>query len=81
MLEAFVSCLNFGISANQTSWGNALTNAQSALGLATGGVPSSRSPVVNDRDGDQLHRRRSPWRAGSEDKAMTAPEIPEIPEI
>ncbi len=33
VLEAFVSYLNFGISANQTSWGNALANAQSALGL------------------------------------------------
>jgi ABC-type dipeptide/oligopeptide/nickel transport system permease subunit len=33
VLEAFVSYLNFGISASQTSWGNALANAQSALGL------------------------------------------------
>ena len=33
VLEAFVSYLNFGISPNQTSWGNALANAQSALGL------------------------------------------------
>ncbi len=33
VLEAFVSDLNFGISPNQTSWGNALANAQSALGL------------------------------------------------
>ena len=33
VLEAFVSYLNFGISANQTSWGNALANAQEALGL------------------------------------------------
>jgi ABC-type dipeptide/oligopeptide/nickel transport system permease subunit len=33
VLEAFVSYLNFGISADQTSWGNALANAQSALGL------------------------------------------------
>ncbi|HET8587029.1 MAG TPA: ABC transporter permease [Candidatus Limnocylindria bacterium] len=33
VLEAFVSYLNFGISAEQTSWGNALANAQNALGL------------------------------------------------
>ncbi len=33
VLEAFVSYLNFGISPDQTSWGNALANAQSALGL------------------------------------------------
>ena len=33
VLEAFVSYLNFGINPNQTSWGNALANAQSALGL------------------------------------------------
>jgi peptide/nickel transport system permease protein len=33
VLEAFVSYLNFGISADQTSWGNALANAQEALGL------------------------------------------------
>ena len=33
VLEAFVSYLNFGISPNETSWGNALANAQSALGL------------------------------------------------
>ena len=31
VLEAFVSCLNFGIGADQTSWGNALSNAQNAL--------------------------------------------------
>jgi peptide/nickel transport system permease protein len=33
VLEAFVSFLNFGISSDQTSWGNALSNAQPALGL------------------------------------------------
>ncbi len=33
VLEAFVSYLNFGISSDQTSWGNALANAQQALGL------------------------------------------------
>ncbi len=33
VLEAFVSYLNFGISADQTSWGNALANAQESLGL------------------------------------------------
>ncbi len=31
VLEAFVSYLNFGISADQTSWGNALANAQEGL--------------------------------------------------
>jgi len=31
VLEAFVSYLNFGISPDQTSWGNALANAQNAL--------------------------------------------------
>jgi len=31
VLEAFVSYLNFGIGADQTSWGNALSNAQNAL--------------------------------------------------
>jgi peptide/nickel transport system permease protein len=31
ILEAFVSYLNFGISPDQTSWGNALANAQNAL--------------------------------------------------
>ncbi len=31
ILEAFVSYLNFGISSDQTSWGNALANAQNAL--------------------------------------------------
>jgi ABC-type dipeptide/oligopeptide/nickel transport system permease subunit len=31
ILEAFVSYLDFGISADQTSWGNALANAQNAL--------------------------------------------------
>ncbi len=33
VLEAFVSYLNFGISPTETSWGNALANAQSALVL------------------------------------------------
>jgi peptide/nickel transport system permease protein len=33
VLEAFVSFLNFGIKSDQTSWGNALSNAQNALGL------------------------------------------------
>lgn len=33
VLEAFVSFLNFGISADQISWGNALSNAQPALSL------------------------------------------------
>jgi len=33
ILEAFVSYLNFGISPTQVSWGNALANAQDALGL------------------------------------------------
>jgi len=33
ILEAFVSYLNFGISPTQVSWGNALANAQEALGL------------------------------------------------
>jgi peptide/nickel transport system permease protein len=31
VLEAFVSYLGFGISEDQTSWGNALSNAQAAL--------------------------------------------------
>jgi len=31
VLEAFVSYLGFGISEDQTSWGNALSNAQTAL--------------------------------------------------
>ena len=31
VLEAFVSYLNFGLSADQTSWGNALSNAQTVL--------------------------------------------------
>ena len=31
VLEAFVSYLNVGIGADQTSWGNALSNAQNAL--------------------------------------------------
>ena len=31
VLEAFVSYLNFGINPDQTSWGNALANAQNAL--------------------------------------------------
>lgn len=33
VLEAFVSYLNFGISPDQTSWGNALANAQNSLVL------------------------------------------------
>jgi ABC-type dipeptide/oligopeptide/nickel transport system permease subunit len=33
VLESFVSFLNFGISETQISWGNALSNAQNALGL------------------------------------------------
>ena len=33
ILEAFVSFLNFGIKETETSWGNALSNAQSALTL------------------------------------------------
>lgn len=33
VLEAFVSYLGFGISAQDTSWGNALSNAQDAIGL------------------------------------------------
>jgi len=33
VLEAFVSFLNFGINASDTSWGNALSNAQNALSL------------------------------------------------
>jgi ABC-type dipeptide/oligopeptide/nickel transport system permease subunit len=33
VLESFVSFLNFGISETQISWGNALSNAQSALVL------------------------------------------------
>ena len=33
VLEAFVSFLNFGISPDQISWGNALSNAQQALSL------------------------------------------------
>jgi peptide/nickel transport system permease protein len=33
VLEAFVSFLNFGIAADQVSWGNALANAQNAIGL------------------------------------------------
>jgi peptide/nickel transport system permease protein len=33
VLEAFVSYLSFGISEDQTSWGNALSNAQNYLGL------------------------------------------------
>jgi ABC-type dipeptide/oligopeptide/nickel transport system permease subunit len=31
VLEAFVSYLNFGINPEETSWGNALSNAQNAL--------------------------------------------------
>src|SRR3954471_799805 len=31
VLEAFVSYLNFGLSADQTSWGNSLSNAQTVL--------------------------------------------------
>jgi peptide/nickel transport system permease protein len=31
VLEAFVSYLNFGLSSDQTSWGNALSNAQTVL--------------------------------------------------
>jgi peptide/nickel transport system permease protein len=31
VLEAFVSFLNFGIRSDQTSWGNALSNAQNSL--------------------------------------------------
>jgi peptide/nickel transport system permease protein len=33
VLEAFVSYLNFGISATQVTWGNSLSNAQDALTL------------------------------------------------
>ena len=33
VLEAFVSYLNFGISATQVTWGNSLSNAQNALPL------------------------------------------------
>lgn len=33
VLEAFVSFLNFGIKETQVSWGNALANAQNALGF------------------------------------------------
>jgi ABC-type dipeptide/oligopeptide/nickel transport system permease subunit len=33
ILEAFVSYLNFGISATQVTWGNSLSNAQHALPL------------------------------------------------
>jgi peptide/nickel transport system permease protein len=33
ILEAFVSFLNFGISETQATWGNSLSNAQSALSL------------------------------------------------
>jgi ABC-type dipeptide/oligopeptide/nickel transport system permease subunit len=33
VLEAFVSYLGFGITESQTSWGNALSNAQNYLGL------------------------------------------------
>jgi ABC-type dipeptide/oligopeptide/nickel transport system permease subunit len=33
VLEAFVSFLNFGIAATEATWGNALANAQNALGL------------------------------------------------
>ena len=33
VLESFVSFLNFGISETQISWGNALSNAQTALVL------------------------------------------------
>ena len=33
ILEAFVSFLNFGIKETETSWGNALSNAQNALSL------------------------------------------------
>jgi peptide/nickel transport system permease protein len=33
ILEAFVSFLNFGISATQVTWGNSLSNAQNALSL------------------------------------------------
>ena len=33
ILEAFVSYLNFGISATQVTWGNTLSNAQNALSL------------------------------------------------
>jgi len=33
ILEAFVSFLNFGIKETEISWGNALSNAQSALSL------------------------------------------------
>ena len=33
ILEAFVSFLNFGISATQVTWGNSLSNAQTALSL------------------------------------------------
>lgn len=32
VLEAFVSFLNFGIAATEATWGNALSNAQNAMG-------------------------------------------------
>ena len=43
VLEAFVSYLNFGLKAQDISWGNALANASRRSRSATGGGRSSRA--------------------------------------
>ena len=72
VLEAFVSFLGFGLTQDQTSWGNALSNAQTVLSarqLVVGVLPGHGHRP--DRAGDQLRRRRSARRARSAVAAMT----------
>ena len=67
--EAFVSFLNFGINETQVSWGNALSNAQSALSprqLVVGVLPRHGHRADGHRH--QLHRRRPARRPRSAER-------------
>jgi peptide/nickel transport system permease protein len=66
VLEAFVSYLNFGISPDQTSWGNALANAQNSLILGNWwwaffpGMAIAMTVISINFVGDGLHDALDP---------------------